>query len=59
MVVHHDLSTANEYFDKVLLMNKELIAFGPVAEVFTEKLLQKTYGGRLTVLGGGSMAVMG
>ncbi|AWV90024.1 metal ABC transporter ATP-binding protein [Bradymonas sediminis] len=57
MVVHHDLSTAREYFDKVLLMNKELIAFGPVEEVFTPELLQKTYGGRLTVLGGGSVAV--
>lgn len=57
MVVHHDLSTAREYFDKVLLMNRELIAFGPVEEVFTPELLQKTYGGRLTVLGGGSVAV--
>ena len=58
MVVHHDLSTAREYFDKILLMNKERIAFGPVDEVFTPQLLQKTYGGRLTVLGSGSVAVM-
>lgn len=57
MVVHHDLSTAREYFDKVLLMNRELIAFGPVEEVFTPELLQKTYGGRLTVLGSGSVAL--
>lgn len=57
MVVHHDLSTAREYFDKVLLLNRELIAFGPVDEVFTEELLQKTYGGRLTVLGSGNIAL--
>lgn len=58
MVVHHDLSTAREYFDKVLLMNKELIAFGAVEDIFTPELLQKTYGGRLTVLGTGNIAVM-
>jgi manganese/zinc/iron transport system ATP- binding protein len=58
MVVHHDLSTVREYFDKVLLMNAELIAFGPTDEVFTERLLQKTYGGRLTVLEQGNVAVM-
>jgi manganese/zinc/iron transport system ATP- binding protein len=58
LVVHHDLSTVREYFDKVLLMNGELIAFGPTEEVFTEALLQKTYGGRLTVLEQGNVAVM-
>ena len=59
MVVHHDLSTVREYFDKVLLMNGELIAFGPTDEVFSQKLLQKTYGGRMTVLDKGHVAVMG
>jgi manganese/zinc/iron transport system ATP- binding protein len=58
MVVHHDLSTVREYFDKVLLINGDLIAFGPTDEVFTETLLQKTYGGRLTVLDQGNVAVM-
>lgn len=57
MVVHHDLSTAGEYFDKVLLMNRELIAFGRVEDVFTQELLQRTYGGRLTVLGSGGLAL--
>lgn len=59
MVVHHDLSTAAEYFDKVLLMNRELIAFGGVADIFRADLLQKTYGGRLTVLGSGGLALTG
>jgi manganese/zinc/iron transport system ATP- binding protein len=27
-----------------------LVAFGPTSEVFTQELLQKTYGGRLTIL---------
>jgi len=27
-----------------------VVAFGPTSEVFTHELLQKTYGGRLTIL---------
>ncbi len=50
MVVHHDLSTVKEYFDRLMLLNMRLLAFGPTAEVFTSDMLQKTYGGRLTVL---------
>jgi manganese/zinc/iron transport system ATP- binding protein len=50
LVVHHDLATAREYFDKLLLLNMRLVAFGPTAEVFTPEILQTTYGGRLTIL---------
>lgn len=50
IVVHHDLSTATRYFDTLLLLNMRLIAFGPSKEVFNSDLLQKTYGGRLTIL---------
>ncbi len=50
LVVHHDLSTAPRYFDRLLLLNMRLVAFGPTAEVFTSDQLQKTYGGRLTIL---------
>lgn len=49
-VVHHDLPTVQEYFDWVILLNVRLIASGPTAEVFTMENLQRTYGGRLTVL---------
>lgn len=48
-VVHHDLSTAKDYFDHLLLLNMRKIAYGPTEEVFTQDLLQKTYGGKLTV----------
>lgn len=47
VAVHHDLSTVPEYFDNVLLLATNVIAEGPVAEVFTPDMLQKTYGGRL------------
>src|SRR5688500_698891 len=50
LVVHHDLQTAREYFDMLILLNRRLVAFGPTEQVFTPELLQKTYGGRLTVL---------
>jgi manganese/zinc/iron transport system ATP- binding protein len=50
MVVHHDLASAREYFDQLLLLNMRKVAYGPVQEVYTHKLLQKTYGGKLAVL---------
>ncbi|MDX1950811.1 MAG: metal ABC transporter ATP-binding protein [Verrucomicrobiota bacterium] len=50
MVVHHDLPTARNYFDMLLLLNMRVVAFGATEEVFTYDLLQKTYGGRLTIL---------
>ncbi len=49
-VVHHDLQTVQEYFDDVVLLNMRLIAAGPISEVFTDVNLQRTYGGRLTIL---------
>ena len=50
MVVHHDLASAKEYFDQLLLLNMRKVAFGSVSEVYTHELLQKTYGGKLAVL---------
>jgi manganese/zinc/iron transport system ATP- binding protein len=43
VVVHHDLQTVPEYFDWVTLINTQLIASGPVEEVFTEENLKKAY----------------
>jgi len=50
MVVHHDLPTAKNYFDMLLMLNMRVVAFGDTNQVFTHELLQKTYGGRLTIL---------
>ena len=50
LVVHHDLHTVPSYFDFLVLLNTRLVAAGPTAEVFTEDNLQKTYGGKLTLL---------
>lgn len=48
--VHHDLQSVREYFDGVILLNMRIVASGPVGEVFTRENLQRTYGGRLTLL---------
>ncbi len=50
LVVHHDLATAREYFDHLLLLNMRLVAYGKTQDVFTPENLQTTYGGRLTIL---------
>ncbi len=50
LVVHHDIQTVREYFDYVILLNMRLVACGPVETTFTNENLQKTYGGRLTIL---------
>lgn len=51
IAVHHDLSTVDDYFDWVALLNLRLVAAGPVVEVFTHDNLHETYGGRITFLG--------
>lgn len=50
LVVHHDLQTAQQYFDYVILLNTRLIACGPTSEVFTQENLRETYGGKLSLL---------
>ena len=50
LVVHHDLSTVSDYFNKVILLNQRLIAYGDTSEVFTEENIAKAYGPQLTIL---------
>ncbi len=57
LVVHHDLQTVRTYFDHVILLNMRLIATGPMETTFTNENLQKTYGGRLTILDEAAEAV--
>jgi manganese/zinc/iron transport system ATP- binding protein len=51
VVVHHDLQTVQEYFDRVALLNVHLVAAGHVSEVFTARNLRAAYGGHLAVPG--------
>lgn len=49
VVVHHDLSTAERYFDHLVLLRTRLVASGPPAETFTPDLLRDAYGGAVAV----------
>jgi manganese/zinc/iron transport system ATP- binding protein len=57
IAVHHDLQTVDDYFDYVILLNMRVVAAGSTAEVFTRENLQRTYGGRLTLLDEAAEAV--
>ncbi len=50
LVVHHDLSTVENYFDKVILLNQRLIAYGDTTSTFTKENIAKAYGGQLPIL---------
>ncbi len=50
LVVHHDLSTVETYFDKVILLNQRLIAYGDTSEVYNQENIAKAYGPQLTIL---------
>lgn len=50
IVVHHDLQSVPKYFNWLVQLNVRLVASGPIDEVFTNELLQETYGGKLTLL---------
>lgn len=47
LVVHHDLSKACEYFDRLILINKRILNYGVAAEVCTPDALAKAYLGDL------------
>jgi len=49
VVVHHDLSTAAEYFDKLILIKQRMYAYGSPQVVLNEELLSKVYEGRLRI----------
>jgi manganese/zinc/iron transport system ATP- binding protein len=47
VVVHHDLESAPEYFDWLVLLNVRMIANGPFDATFTPENLTRTYGGQM------------
>ena len=50
MVVHHDLDTAAEFFDRIILLNKRLYAYGPPDQVLDPRLLTEVYGGKVMAM---------
>ena len=43
VVVHHALQTVSQYFDRVAMINRQLVAEGPVADIFTRENIEKTF----------------
>jgi manganese/iron transport system ATP-binding protein/manganese/zinc/iron transport system ATP- binding protein len=49
LVVHHDLATAAEYFDSLILLKQRLYAYGPPDAVLHPELLSQVYEGKLRI----------
>lgn len=47
MVVNHDLGESITHFDQLLLLDRELISFGPRERVLTTSNMTRTYGGHV------------
>ncbi|MFS0727170.1 metal ABC transporter ATP-binding protein [Paenibacillus sp. 1P07SE] len=50
VVVHHDLSKASDYFNKLLLINRELVGFGEVKDVFRPEVMARAYRGEFSFM---------
>ena len=50
ILVAHDINPLVECTDKVLLLNKEIIAFGTMAETLTEENMEHLYGTRIPII---------
>ncbi len=51
VMVHHDLSNIENYFDRIVLINQRVIAQGPVTETLTAEHLTATFGANLLGIG--------
>ena len=57
MVATHDLDQAATHFDRIMLLNHRIVAFGKPAEVLHTDNLLSAYGGRMRVEPQGTMLV--
>ena len=50
LVVHHDLASADDYFNKVILLNQRLITYGDTSKVFTRENIALAYAPQMKIL---------
>lgn len=50
IVVHHDLTTVQSYFDWLVMLNVRIIAQGPVAQTYSAENLRAAYGRQLAMI---------
>jgi manganese/iron transport system ATP-binding protein len=57
LISTHNLGSVPEFCDRVVLINRMILAEGPTAEVFTRANIERAFGGRLRhyVLGGADL----
>jgi ABC-type Mn2+/Zn2+ transport system ATPase subunit len=51
----HDVGEAGRVCDRLLVLNRELVAEGPTEAVFTPETLRRAYGGQVLELGSGTV----
>jgi ABC-type Mn2+/Zn2+ transport system ATPase subunit len=51
LIATHDLEAASRDYEHVIALNRRLVAFGPAAEVCTEKVLTETFAGHTVRVG--------
>ena len=59
LVVHHDLVSAADYFDWLVLLNTRLVGFGPMETMYNETMISQAFGGKPTILSKMNLAVRG
>jgi manganese/iron transport system ATP-binding protein len=52
MVATHDLQQAAQYFDRILLLNQRIVAFGTAEHVLRPETLMRAYDGRMRFVDG-------
>jgi ABC-type Mn2+/Zn2+ transport system ATPase subunit len=50
MLSTHDLNLAAERFDRLMLLNRQLLGFGQAHEIFTPELLNQAYSGHMRLI---------
>lgn len=50
LVVHHDLDSVQTYFDRVILINHKLMAYGDTSKVFTRENISATFASQSNLL---------
>lgn len=50
LVVHHDLKKVREYFDTIMLINREIVTCGPVEHHFNSETVATTYESQFPLL---------
>lgn len=43
VIVHHNLTTVKDYFDHAIILNKQIVAHGPIEEIWTDENIAKAY----------------